>query len=73
MFLLGVEWLATILCLTGGLLIVYKNIYGFHLNLAGDVLFVIFGFLTGHYGVLTLSFCYGILNIMGIIWWRRDQ
>lgn len=65
-----VEWGATFLSLFGALLISLKFYQGYYVWILGNVLWTSFSLKHKHYGLLFLSVCYFVINIVGIIKWQ---
>ncbi|MEK6928794.1 MAG: nicotinamide mononucleotide transporter [Nanoarchaeota archaeon] len=65
-----IEWLATVLSLTGAVLVALKYKDGYPVWIIANILWVSFSLKHKHYGLLFLSVSYLIINIIGIINWE---
>lgn len=66
------SWIATVLSLTGNFLVNKKRIEGFYIWTLSNILWVIIAFKTSNMAQMVLFVCYSILNIHGIISWKRS-
>jgi nicotinamide riboside transporter PnuC len=65
-----IEWVATFLSIFGALLVSLKFFEGYYIWIVANILWMIFAFRYKHYGLLTLSISYFIINCIGIIRWQ---
>ena len=63
-----IEWGATLVSIIGSLMVALNNFYGFGIGMIGNVLWFFFAFKHKHWGLLFLSCCYFVINIIGIIY-----
>lgn len=68
-----IGWIGTAFFFAGGLLIVRKKRLGFICNLMGNLTFVCMGWLADLYSIVVVSIGFLVLNVYGIIKWRRKQ
>jgi nicotinamide riboside transporter PnuC len=66
----AIEWVATFLSITGALMVSLQHFQGYYIWITANVLWMIFAFKYKHYGLLTLSVSYFIINIIGIVKWQ---
>ncbi|MDP3882137.1 MAG: nicotinamide mononucleotide transporter [Nanoarchaeota archaeon] len=64
-----IEWIATILSLTGAFMIAYKYVNGYYVWIVANALWIFFAWKHKHYGLLVLSISYMIINIVGLVKW----
>lgn len=50
-----------------------KNLWGWVISLAAQVLWIIFALVTGQYGFILSAVAYGWVYARNYIRWRRDQ
>ena len=65
-----IEWIATILSITGALLISYQIRNGFYIWIVANILWISFAWKHKHYGLLVLSISYLIINFVGLVKWK---
>ena len=65
-----IEWTATLLSITGALLVAWKIREGFYVWIIANILWIIFAWKHKHYGLLFLAISYAIINIVGLIHWK---
>ena len=65
-----VEWIATILSVTGALFVSLQHFQGYYIWVVANILWITFAYKHRHYGLLTLSICYLIINTVGIVRWQ---
>lgn len=68
----GIDWLATILGLTGVYLIGNKNKIGFIIFMGASLSWVLFGVLTGSIPVIIGSSIFFMMHLRGLLKWNRD-
>lgn len=66
----AIEWCATAGSITGALLVSLQHFQGYYVWLVANVLWFIFAIKYKHYGLLTLSISYFIINCIGVIKWQ---
>jgi hypothetical protein len=64
------EWTATAFSICGALLVSLQHFQGYYIWVAASVLWTLFAVKYKHYGLLTLSIAYFIINIIGIVKWQ---
>ncbi len=69
----GIDWLATILGLTGVYLLGNKNKIGFIVFMGASLSWVTFGALTGSVPVVVGSMIFFIMHLRGFISWLREE
>ena len=65
-----IEWVATILAITGALLNAFLMKQGFYLWLVSNTLFAIFAYRNKHWGLFLVFCTYLIITVIGIIYWK---
>lgn len=65
-----IEWIATILSITGVLMVNLQNFNGLYVWIVANVLWISFAWKHKHYGLLVLACSYLIINIIGFINWK---
>lgn len=68
----AVEWIATILSITGVLLVNLQNLNGLYIWIVANVLWISFAWKHKHYGLLILACSYLIINIIGLLNWKLN-
>lgn len=68
-----IGWIGNIGFIIGMLLIARKRSEGFYLACIGNVSYLVVGILLKLSSAIILSAVLGILNIYGIIRWRKDE
>lgn len=68
----SIGWVATCLMAWGSVWIAHKNICGLWLMLAGNLMFVAVGALTGLTSLAFVSVLMGALDYYGIMQWRKQ-
>jgi hypothetical protein len=68
----GVDWLATILGLTGVYLLGNKNKVGFIIFMGASLSWVTFGVMTGSFPVIIGSSIFFIMHLRGFVHWSRE-
>lgn len=66
----AIEWIATVFSICGALMVALQHFQGYYIWVTANVLWVIFAYKYRHYGLLTLSISYLVINIIGIIKWE---
>ena len=64
-------WIANIGFLGGAVLLAKKNIYGFHLQIIANILYLIQSLIMKNYSLLWLSLILVFINIYGILKWSK--
>lgn len=65
-----IEWLATLGSITGALFISLQYFHGYYVWVVANLLWMFFAIKHKHYGLLTLSVAYFIINLVGIVKWQ---
>lgn len=65
------EWGGTALALIGAFLNSRASIKGFYYWCAANVLLMVFAWMNRHWGILILYGVYQVVNVIGIITWRK--
>ncbi|MGE5395897.1 MAG: nicotinamide mononucleotide transporter [Chitinophagales bacterium] len=65
--------MATILSFTGNIGVNCKKIWGFYVWIASNILWVYVAYKTPNIPQIAMFIGYAVLNIMGIIQWRRNK
>ena len=73
MLLFGLEWIGSISAVIGAYLLAMKNKVGFILFFVQNILWIIMGFLTGQYGIIFLMVGLGIINVIGLRKWTKEE
>lgn len=68
-----IGWIANIFFVIGVLLIAKKKIHGFWVNCIGNLGYAIQGYLLDTWSLFWLSLLLIIINIYGIIEWRKQN
>ena len=63
-------WLASILLLSGALLVGYKRELGFYLQFFGNMIWCIIGCLTGMYDLAFVEGCFCAVNLWAVFMWQ---
>jgi len=66
-------WVGNIGFLFGALLLTRKKIYGWHLQIVANLLYVIQAHLLGNYSLLVLSIILIFVNIYGCYNWTKNK
>lgn len=64
-----IEWLATAFSIIGALLVSFKHYQGYPIWIFANLLWMLFALKHKHYGLLTLSICYFLINVNGFVRW----
>ena len=68
----GIDWLATVLGLTGVYLLGNKNKLGFIIFMGASVSWVTFGIMTGSLPVIVGSSIFFIMHMRGFLSWSKE-
>jgi nicotinamide riboside transporter PnuC len=66
-----IEWIATMMSIAGNIFVNRKNITGLYIWLVGSLIWVIIAIQNFNWAQVALFGVYTILNIEGIIKWRK--
>ena len=69
----GIDWLATILGLTGVYLLGNKNKMGFIVFMGASLSWITFGVMTGSLPVIIGSSIFFIMHLRGFVSWLREE
>lgn len=67
-----VEWAGSLLAIVGAILIalnMHLEIFAFLVYLVSNTLLIIFAVRKKHHGILIMTLCFVIINIIGIVRW----
>jgi len=64
-----IEWIATCLSITGASLNAFHLKEGFYVWILANILWIVFGIKTKHYGVVVMFIVYSIISAIGILVW----
>lgn len=65
-----IGWLANLFFVFGTILIAHKKITGFYMNTIANSAYIIVGYLTHTYSLITISIFLVFINFYGIYQWR---
>jgi nicotinamide riboside transporter PnuC len=67
------NWIATALSLLGNWFVIKKKVHGFWIWLVANVLWALLAWKSDDPAQLLMWFVYGVLNIKGILEWRKPN
>ena len=65
-----VEWIATVLSITGVLMVNLQNLNGLYIWIVANILWITFAWKHRHWGLFVLSCSYLVINTIGILHWK---
>jgi hypothetical protein len=67
----AIEWIATVLSITGVLLVNLQNFKGLYIWIVANVLWISFAYKHKHWGLFVLSCSYLVVNTIGLLHWKH--
>jgi nicotinamide riboside transporter PnuC len=66
------SWLLAIIGVTGIFFVGRKTIWGWHILLVNEILWITYAVITKQYGFIFSALAYGVVYIKSYLLWRRE-